>query len=65
MHPFDSRLKPVPVTVTRGVDSSTLLLLVRVTFWRVLWIPAGTLPKLIFLGDSPTASLFLVAEGFV
>ena len=34
--PFDSRLKPVPVTVTWGVDSSAVLLLVRVTFWAVL-----------------------------
>ncbi|MFZ0681128.1 MAG: hypothetical protein WA447_14400 [Candidatus Binatus sp.] len=36
IHPFDLRLKPVPVTVTRGVDSSTLPLLVSVMFWGVL-----------------------------
>jgi hypothetical protein len=61
-HPFESRLKPVPVRLTSGAGNSPLLLLMRVTVCGLLRIPAGTLPKLIFLGDSPTASLFLVAE---
>jgi len=64
-HPFESRLKPAPVTLTSGADNSTLLLLVRMTVCGMLRIPAGTLPKLIFRGDSRTASLFLVAEGLV
>jgi hypothetical protein len=64
-HPFESSAKPAPVTLTSGADNSMLLLLVRVTVCGPLRIPTGTLPKLIFRGDSPTASLFLVAEGFV
>ena len=60
-HPFESSAKPAPVTLTSGADNSTLLLLMRVTVRGMLRIPAGTLPKLIFLDDSPTASLFLVA----
>ena len=65
VHPLESRLKPVPVTLTEGTDNSRLLLLLRVTLCGLLRTPAGTLPKLIFLGDSPTASLFLVAEVLV
>ena len=61
-HSFESRLKPVPLTLTSGADNSTLLLLMRVTVCGPLRIPTGTLPKLIFRGDSPTASLLLVAE---
>jgi len=61
VHPFESRLKPAPDTITAGADNSTLLLLVNVTICGLLRIPAGTLPKLIFLIDSPTASLLLAA----
>jgi hypothetical protein len=56
-------LKPVPVTFTTGADKSTLPLLVSVTIRGVLFVPAITLPKLIFLGDNPTVSLLLVADG--
>jgi hypothetical protein len=62
---FESRLKPVPLTLTAGADSSTLLRLTKVTILGLLCVPAGRLPKLIFLGDSPTAILLLVAEGLV
>jgi hypothetical protein len=61
MHPFESMLKPVPDTITAGADNSTLLLLVSVTICGLLRVPAGTLPKLIFLIDSATASLLLAA----
>jgi hypothetical protein len=64
-HPFESSAKPAPVTLTSGADNSTLLLLRRVTVCGLLRIPTGTLPKLIFRSDSPTASLLLVAEAFV
>jgi hypothetical protein len=61
VHPFESRLKPAPDTITAGADISTLLLLVSVTICGPLRVPAGTLPKLIFLIDSATASLDLAA----
>ena len=61
VHPFESRLKPVPDTITDGGDISTLLLLVSVTICGLLRVPAATLPKLIFLIDSATASLLLAA----
>ena len=61
VHPFESRLKPAPDTTTAGADISTLLLLVSVTICGLLRVPAGTLPKLIFLTDSATASLLLAA----
>jgi hypothetical protein len=61
VHPFESRLKPAPDTITAGGDNSTLLLLVSVTICGLLRVPAGTLPKLIFLIDSATASLLLAA----
>src|SRR5713226_2730106 len=57
VHPFDPRLKPVPVTLTTGAARSTLPLLVRVTLCGLLFVPAGHLPKLIFLRDNPTAML--------
>src|SRR5260370_30649914 len=62
IHSFAPSLKPVPVTFTNGAGSSTLPLLVSVTGRAVLIVPAGTLPKLIFFGESPTASLFLGAD---
>lgn len=61
VHPFESRLKPVPDTITAGADISTLLLLVSVTICGLLRVPAATLPKLIFLIDTATASLLLAA----
>jgi hypothetical protein len=61
VHPFESRLKPAPETITAGADNSTLLVLVSVTICGLLRVPAATLPKLIFLIDSATASLFLAA----
>jgi hypothetical protein len=61
VHPFESRLKPAPDTITAGADISTLLLLVSVTICGLLRVPAGTLPKLIFLIDSATANLLLAA----
>jgi hypothetical protein len=61
VHPFESRLNPAPDTITAGADNSTLLLLVSVTICGLLRVPAGTLPKLIFLIDSATASLLLAA----
>jgi len=61
VHPFESRLKPAPDTTTAGGDISTLLLLVNVTICGLLRVPAATLPKLIFLIDSATASLLLAA----
>ena len=61
VHPFESRLKPVPDTTTDGADISTLPLLVSVTICGLLRVPAATLLKLIFLIDSATASLFLAA----
>jgi hypothetical protein len=61
VHPFESRLKPAPDTITAGADISTLLLLVSVTICGLLRVPAGTLPKLILLIDSATASLLLAA----
>jgi hypothetical protein len=61
VHPFESRLNPAPDTITAGADNSTLLLLVSVTICGLLRVPAGTLPKLIFLIDSATASLDLAA----
>jgi hypothetical protein len=62
LHPFVPRLKPVPVTTTAGADKSTLPLLVSVTV-LLLGVPAGTLPKFIFLDDKPTASLLLLEVG--
>jgi hypothetical protein len=61
VHPFESRLKPAPDTTTAGADISTLPLLVNVTICGLLCVPAATLPKLIFLTDSATASLPLAA----
>ena len=61
VHPFESRLKPVPDTTTAGADISTLLLFVSVTICGLLRVPVATLPKLIFLIDSATASLLLAA----
>jgi hypothetical protein len=61
VHPFESRLNPAPDTITAGADNSTLLLLVSVTICGLLRVPAGTLPKLIFLIDSARASLLLAA----
>jgi hypothetical protein len=61
VHPFESSLKPVPETITAGADISILLLLVSVTICGLLRVPAATLPKLIFLIDSATASLLLAA----
>ena len=61
--PFEPRLKPAPVTLAIGAGISTLLLLMKVTVSGLLCVPAGTLPKLIFLGDNPATILVLVAEG--
>jgi len=61
VHPLESRLKPAPDTITAGADNSTLLLFVNVTICGPLRVPAATLPKLIFLIDSATASLLLAA----
>jgi hypothetical protein len=61
VHPFESRLKPAPDTITAGADISILLLLVSVTICGLLRVPAATFPKLIFLIDSATASLLLAA----
>ena len=55
VHPFDPRLKPAPVTFTTGAANSTLLLLVSVTVCGSDSVPAGILPKLIFLRDNATA----------
>ena len=41
VHPFESRLKPVPDTITAGADISTLLLLVSVTICGLLRVPAA------------------------
>jgi len=62
VHPFMSRLKPVPVTLTPGAGRSALLLLVSVTIFALLWVPAGTLPKFIFFVDRPTTGLLVDAE---
>lgn len=59
VHPFESRLKPLPLTLTAGAGNSTLLLLVRVTTCGLLRVPTGTLPKSIFREDNPTRSLLL------
>jgi hypothetical protein len=61
-HPFEPRLKPLPLTLTTGADISTLLLLVRVTTCGLLRVPAGTLPKSSFGEDNPTWSLLLVPD---
>lgn len=46
--------KPVPVTLALGAANVELDLFVKVTSGDVLRVPVGTLPKLIFFGDTLT-----------